>query len=35
MKNNDDRVNEIIAVLNKLIAEPPKTRRIGFNIDNS
>jgi len=35
MKNNDDRVNEIIAVLNKLIAEPPKTRRIGFNVDNS
>jgi hypothetical protein len=35
MKNNDSRVNEIIAVLNKLIAEPPKTRRIGFNVDNS
>jgi len=36
MKNNDNRVNEIIAVLNKLIAEPPKqTRRIGFNVDNS
>jgi len=36
MKNNDNRVNDIIAVLNKLIAEPPKqSRRIGFNVDNS
>jgi len=35
MKNNDNRVNEIIAVLNKLIAEPPKTKRIGFTADNS
>jgi len=35
MENNDNRVNEIIAVLNNLIAEPPKTKRIGFNVDNS
>jgi hypothetical protein len=35
MKNNDNRVNEIIAILDRLIAEPPKTRRIGFNVDNS
>jgi len=35
MKNNDNRVDEIIAVLNNLIAEPPKTKRIGFNVDNS
>jgi len=35
MKNNDNRVNEIIAVLNKLIVQPPKTKRIGFTVDNS
>jgi hypothetical protein len=35
MKNNDNRVNEIIAILDRLIAKPPKTRRIGFNVDNS
>jgi len=31
IEKNDKRVNEIILVLNNLIAEPPKTKRIGFN----
>jgi len=30
IEKNDKRVNEIIIVLNNLIAEPPKTKRIGF-----
>ena len=35
MENNDRRVNKIIDALNNLIAKPPKTKRIGFNVDNS
>jgi phage regulator Rha-like protein len=30
---NDKRVNEIILVLNNLLAEPPKTKKIGFNAE--
>ena len=31
IEKNDKRVNEIIIALNNLIAQPPKTRPIGFN----
>jgi len=34
IEKNDKRVNEIIIVLNNLIAQPPKTKRIGFNAGN-
>jgi hypothetical protein len=30
IEKNDKRVNEIIKALNSLIAEPPKTKTIGF-----
>jgi phage regulator Rha-like protein len=33
IKKNDERVNEIIISLNNLIAQPPKTKRIGFCAD--
>jgi len=33
IEKNDKRVNEIIIALNNLIAQPPKTRRIGFSPD--
>jgi hypothetical protein len=35
IEKNDKRVNEIIIALNNLIEQPPKTKRIGFNTDNS
>ena len=31
IEKNDKRVNEIIIALNNLIAQPPKTKKIGFN----
>jgi len=34
IEKNDKRVNEIIIALNNLIAQPPKTRKIGFNAGN-
>ena len=34
IEKNDKRVNEIIVALNNLIAQPPKTRRIGFNVED-
>jgi len=30
---NDKRVNDIIFALNNLIEHPPKTKRIGFNVN--
>jgi hypothetical protein len=30
IEKNDERVNEIILVLNNLIEQPPKTKTIGF-----
>jgi len=33
IEKNDKRVNEIIIVLNNLITEPPKTKKIGFNVE--
>jgi len=33
IEKNDKRVNEIIIALNNLIAQPPKTKRIGFNAE--
>jgi hypothetical protein len=33
IEKNDKRVNEIIVALNKLIEQPPKTKKIGFNAD--
>jgi hypothetical protein len=33
IEKNDKRVNEIIIVLNNLITQPPKTKRIGFNAE--
>jgi len=33
IEKNDKRVNEIIFVLNNLIAEPPKTKKIGFTAE--
>jgi len=33
IEKNDKRVNDIIIALNNLIAQPPKTKRIGFNTD--
>jgi len=33
IERNDKRVNEIIIALNNLIAQPPKTKRIGFNAE--
>jgi hypothetical protein len=35
IEKNDKRVNEIIVALNNLIAQPQKTKKIGFNADNS
>jgi phage regulator Rha-like protein len=35
IEKNDKRVNEIIYALNNLIAEPPKTRRIGFTVEDT
>ena len=35
IENNDKRVNMIIYALNNLIAEPPKTKRIGFTADDT
>jgi hypothetical protein len=34
IEKNDKRVNEIIIALNNLIAQPPKTKKIGFNAGN-
>jgi phage regulator Rha-like protein len=34
IEKNDKRVNYIIMVLNNLLEQPPKTKRIGFNADN-
>ena len=34
IEKNDKRVNDIIIVLNNLIEHPPKTKTIGFRIDN-
>ena len=33
IEKNDNRVNEIIIALNNLIGQPPKTKTIGFHID--
>ena len=33
IEKNDRRVNEIIIALNNLIAQPPETKRIGFNAE--
>jgi phage regulator Rha-like protein len=33
IEKNDERVDEIIIVLNNLLEHPPKTRKIGFNAD--
>jgi hypothetical protein len=33
IEKNDKRVNEIIIALNNLIEKPPKTKRIGFNVE--
>lgn len=33
MDKNDKRVNEIIIILNNLIAKPPETKRIGFGVN--
>ena len=33
IEKNDKRVNEIIIALNNLIEQPPKTKRIGFNVN--
>jgi hypothetical protein len=35
IEKNDKRVNEIIIALNNLIAEPPKTKRIGFTAEDT
>jgi len=35
IEKNDKRVNEIIYALNNLIAEPPKTKRIGFTAEDT
>jgi len=35
IEKNDKRVNEIIFALNNLIAEPPKTKRIGFTAEDT
>jgi hypothetical protein len=34
IEKNDKRVNDIIIVLNNLLEQPPKTKRIGFNAEN-
>jgi hypothetical protein len=34
MEKNDKRVNDIIIALNNLIAQPPKTKTIGFKAGN-
>jgi hypothetical protein len=34
IEKNDKRVNEIIIALNNLIAQPPKTKTIGFKPGN-
>ena len=34
IEKNDNRVNEIILALNNLIAQPKKTKTIGFNAEN-
>jgi len=33
IEKNDKRVNDIIIVLNNLIEQPPKTKKIGFNAE--
>jgi len=33
IEKNDKRVNDIIIVLNNLIEQPPKTKKIGFNTE--
>jgi len=33
IEKNDKRVNEIIIALNNLIEQPPKTKKIGFHVD--
>jgi phage regulator Rha-like protein len=33
IEKNDKRVNEIIIALNNLVAQPPKTKKIGFNTE--
>ena len=35
IEKNDKRVNEIIIALNNLIAQPPKTKTIGFTTGNN
>jgi len=34
IEKNDKRVNEIIVILNNLMEQPPKTKKIGFNSEN-
>ena len=33
IEKNDKRVNEIVTALNNLIEQPPKTKKIGFNVN--
>ena len=33
IEKNDKRVNEIVIALNNLIEQPPKTKKIGFNVN--
>ena len=33
IEKNDKRVNDIIVALNNLIEQPPKTKKIGFNVN--
>ena len=33
IEKNDKRVNDIIIALNNLIEQPPRTKRIGFNVN--
>jgi phage regulator Rha-like protein len=33
IEKNDKRVNDIIIILNNLIEQPPKTKKIGFNAE--
>jgi hypothetical protein len=35
IEKNDKRVNEIIIALNNLIAHPPESKKIGFNVEES
>jgi hypothetical protein len=34
IEKNDKRVNDIIIILNNLLEQPPKTKKIGFNTGN-